>query len=118
MEPTLETKPLDAWSRGERVRTVKQIFNTITGHYDLLNRIMSARRDVAWRRFAVSRVPETAARVLDVATGTGDLALEVAGSMAHVRVVGVDFVERMMRVAREKTVRARLTERTVHGEST
>lgn len=111
MEPALETKPLRTWSPKERTRAVKQIFNTITPHYDMLNRIMSARRDVSWRRFAVSRVPETAQRVLDVATGTGDLALDLAGSRVQVRVVGLDFVEQMMRLALKKTVRAGLSER-------
>lgn len=115
MEPTLETKPLSTWSTEERVRAVKQIFKTITPHYDLLNRIMSARRDVSWRRFAVSRVPETAQRVLDVATGTGDLALDLAGSRSQTRVVGLDFVEQMMRLARKKTVKARLGERVTYA---
>lgn len=111
MEPTVTKKPLEEWSDTERVVAVKQIFNTIPPHYDLLNRIMSGRRDVAWRRFAVTRVPADAGRVIDVATGTGDLAMDIAGQRDNVQVVGVDFVEKMMRQAQTKTSRAGLNQR-------
>ncbi len=111
MEPTLNNKPLKSWSPEERIGAVKTIFNTITPHYDLLNRIMSGRRDVAWRRFAVKRLPEHVTRVLDVATGTGDLAIEIAEQRPHVEVVGADFIEKMMRVAQTKTAGKNLASR-------
>ena len=111
MEPAVENKPLTQWSETERISAVKRIFNTITPQYDLLNRIMSGRRDVAWRRFAVSRIPADAGRVIDVATGTGDVAMEIANQRPDARVWGVDFVERMMRLAQIKTSEAGLTER-------
>ncbi len=103
MEPALKSKPLKSWSPDERISAVKTIFNTITPHYDLLNRIMSGRRDVSWRRFAVKRLPPDVKRVLDVATGTGDLAIEIATQRSQVEVTGADFVEKMMRLARVKT---------------
>jgi demethylmenaquinone methyltransferase/2-methoxy-6-polyprenyl-1,4-benzoquinol methylase len=102
MEPTLEKKPINTWTHEERVAVVKRIFNTVTPHYDLLNRLMSARRDVWWRRFTVRKVPKNATLILDVATGTGDLAIEIARSVGA-EVIGMDFVEKMMTVAREKT---------------
>lgn len=102
MEPTVEKKPINTWTQEERVAVVKRIFNTVTPHYDLLNRLMSARQDVRWRRFTVRKVPQYAALVLDVATGTGDLAIEIARSVGS-EVIGVDFVEKMMTVAQEKT---------------
>jgi demethylmenaquinone methyltransferase/2-methoxy-6-polyprenyl-1,4-benzoquinol methylase len=111
MEPTVTKKPLHQWSDTERIVAVKQIFNTITPHYDLLNRIMSGRRDVAWRRFAVTRVPADAERVIDVATGTGDLAMDIAGQRDKAQVFGVDFVEKMMRQAQTKTSSANLSHR-------
>lgn len=120
MEPNLSHRCLGTLSPEERVRGVKDIFGSITPHYDLLNRILSARRDVAWRRFAVGRVPETTERILDVATGTGDLALDLASSMPHARVVGLDFVTQMMRVAEHKTTKARLNGRLTYvtGDAT
>jgi demethylmenaquinone methyltransferase/2-methoxy-6-polyprenyl-1,4-benzoquinol methylase len=87
------------------------MFTAIHLHYDLLNRIMSARRDVAWRRFAVRRVPLAAKKVLDVATGTGDLALDLARARPDVEVCGIDFVRNMIRLAQSKTASARLADR-------
>ncbi len=103
MEPSLEKKPLKAWSDQERIQAVKQIFNTITPNYDLLNHIMSARQDIKWRRVTANRIPQDAVNVLDIATGTGDLALAIAQSRPKTRIFGVDFVEAMMRQAVEKT---------------
>jgi len=103
MEPTLDEKPLTQFSPPQRIALVKRIFNTVTPHYDLLNRLMSARQDVRWRKFTAKRIPVDATKVLDVATGTGDLAIEIARRRPRVQVAGVDFVERMMRPAQVKT---------------
>ena len=111
MEPVIKNKPLKTWSPDERISAVKNIFNTITPNYDLLNRIMSGRRDVYWRKFAVNRLPVEAQRVLDVATGTGDVAIEIAGHRPQTEVIGADFVEKMMRVAELKTAQKGLTDR-------
>jgi demethylmenaquinone methyltransferase/2-methoxy-6-polyprenyl-1,4-benzoquinol methylase len=105
----MNSEPLKNWTPDERISAVKNIFNTITPHYDLLNRIMSGRRDVAWRKFAVERIPSDARKVLDVATGTGDLAIAIAESKFDIEVVGVDFVEKMMRLAQSKTEAKKLT---------
>lgn len=120
MEPVIKNKPLNAWSPDERISAVKNIFNTITPHYDLLNRIMSARRDVYWRRFAVNRLPNEVKKVLDVATGTGDLAIEIASQRPQVEVIGADFVEKMMRIAEAKTTEKGLNTRInyVAGDAT
>jgi len=106
----MNQKPIETWTQAERIAVVKRIFNTVTPHYDLLNRIMSARRDVWWRRFTVRRIPKNAALVLDVATGTGDLAIEIAASLTT-QVVGADFVPKMMAVAKEKTSKQNLSHR-------
>ncbi len=103
MQSGLDNKPLKSWTERERIERVKKIFGAITPSYDLLNRIMSARQDVRWRRFAVSKLPPQSRRVLDVATGTGDLAIQMATKREDMQVFGVDFVESMMRRAVEKT---------------
>jgi demethylmenaquinone methyltransferase / 2-methoxy-6-polyprenyl-1,4-benzoquinol methylase len=102
MEPALNNKPLSQWTDQERITAVKGIFSAISPRYDLLNRVMSGRQDLKWRKFAVSRIPREARTVLDVATGTGDLAIDIA-STGEREVVGADFVENMMRFAVEKT---------------
>ncbi len=81
---------------------VRVMFDRISPRYDLMNRLMTAGRDLAWRRAAArAAVGSGAARVLDVATGTGDLALELVEQGAG-RVTGVDFAAAMLRGAVEK----------------
>lgn len=84
---------------------VREMFDRIAPRYDLLNRLLSLRQDVLWRRKTVSAigVPDDG-RVLDVACGTGDVVLEILRQKgSRVRVIGVDFSARMVTLAREKT---------------
>ncbi len=86
------------------------MFDAIAERYDLLNRLMSFGRDRAWRRETAIRLggPE---RALDLATGTGDLAIEVARRNPQSKVVGLDPSARMLDVGRDKTERLGLTDR-------
>ncbi|HEX6507305.1 MAG TPA: bifunctional demethylmenaquinone methyltransferase/2-methoxy-6-polyprenyl-1,4-benzoquinol methylase UbiE [Chloroflexota bacterium] len=83
---------------------VAQMFGTIADRYDLMNWVMTMGQDQRWRRDAVEVAGiRPGDRVLDVATGTGDLALELAtkaGPKGHV--VGIDFAEPMLTHARRK----------------
>ena len=79
------------------------MFSRITPHYDLLNRMLSGRRDVYWRKFTARRLTENSLMILDVATGTGDLALQMARDCPQARVIGLDFVQEMLCQATEKT---------------
>ena len=84
---------------------VERMFDAIARRYDLLNHVLSFGIDVYWRRRAVEELEDVApGRVLDAATGTGDLAIE-ALSLAPDEVVGVDIAEEMLRVGREKVRR-------------
>jgi demethylmenaquinone methyltransferase/2-methoxy-6-polyprenyl-1,4-benzoquinol methylase len=83
-------------------RQVSAMFDRIAPRYDLMNRIMTGRRDVAWRHLAAKvAVAGGCERALDVATGTGDLAIDLreAGAAA---VVGLDFSPEMLEIARQK----------------
>jgi len=81
----------------EHVGMVREIFATIPGRYDFLNHLLSLRRDVAWRRFAVRQMRFfNTFRFLDVATGTADLAIEAARRHPEIRVAGIDFVREML----------------------
>jgi demethylmenaquinone methyltransferase/2-methoxy-6-polyprenyl-1,4-benzoquinol methylase len=79
------------------------MFGRIAGRYDVMNRLMTLGRDRAWRRYTVevASVP-AGGRVLDIATGTGDLALETLDQQAQARVVGLDFTPQMLDLAQEK----------------
>ena len=87
-------------------RDVREMFGRIVRRYDLMNRLMTGGRDVAWRRRAVRLALGNGAGdapLLDVATGTGDLALELARAVHGTRlVIGVDFAAPMVRAAAAK----------------
>lgn len=81
---------------------VREMFDRIAPRYDLMNHLMTGFRDVAWRSMAAkAAVANGASRALDVATGTGDLAIALAEAGAE-QVVGVDFSPGMIEVGREK----------------
>lgn len=83
---------------------IQQMFGSIAKVYDLLNTILSFNLDKRWRAFAV-KVSKVApdAKVLDVCTGTGDLAIEYSKVLNHEgRVIGSDFCHEMVRIADRK----------------
>lgn len=95
-----------------RIRIVRDIFATITGRYDFLNRLLSGRRDVAWRKRTVSEMNFfNTHRFLDVATGTGDLALDCARTYPEVQVSGIDFVPEMVSFGQGKVSAEQLKDR-------
>lgn len=93
------TKVTDA----ERIEMVRDIFATITPQYDFLNHLLSLRRDVAWRRFTVGKMRFfNTHRMLDVGTGTADLAIAVAEMHQQTKVTGLDFVSEMISFGHKK----------------
>lgn len=98
----------------QRISMVKEIFSTITGKYDFLNRLLSLRRDVAWRNFAAKKMRFFRTnRYLDVACGTGDLSIAAALRHPQISVTGIDFVPAMVDMARGKVQKKNLTDRIV-----
>jgi demethylmenaquinone methyltransferase/2-methoxy-6-polyprenyl-1,4-benzoquinol methylase len=87
--------------------TVQRMFDRIAPRYDLLNRLLTFKRDLQWRREAVRALrlgPQD--RLLDLACGTGDFLALVEGSGAYA--VGIDFSGGMLRQARLRGVRGTL----------
>jgi demethylmenaquinone methyltransferase/2-methoxy-6-polyprenyl-1,4-benzoquinol methylase len=79
------------------------MFGRIAGRYDLMNRLMTFGRDGAWRRHVVAEAaPGPGARLLDLGTGTGDIAFEALGQAGRLTVVGADFTLAMMQVGRRR----------------
>ena len=88
------------------------MFDRISRRYDLLNTVMSGGMHHLWRRRAVHMaVQEGQGEVLDVATGTGDFALDLARRPGIRRVVGLDFAPKMLPLARSKAQRRGLSHR-------
>jgi demethylmenaquinone methyltransferase/2-methoxy-6-polyprenyl-1,4-benzoquinol methylase len=87
-------------------RTVQDMFDRIASRYDLLNRIISFRLDVRWRRQTIRAVMTGAnSLILDIGTGTGDLAFDTAKETGGTaRIIGLDFSLQMLKLARLKRV--------------
>ena len=81
--------------------SVRDMFDRIAPVYDFMNRAMTLGLDTRWRRLTVAAAVRPGDRVLDVCCGTGDLAL--ASSEAGAHVVGLDFSEKMLARARNKS---------------
>ena len=90
----------------ERARYVASMFARISRRYDLLNTVMSGGRHYAWRRKATALAVEGLCGIaLDVATGTGDFALDLARREEVTSVVGLDFTHDMMTIGVQKSKR-------------
>lgn len=84
-------------------RQVRAMFGQVAGRYDLMNRLMTFGQDVRWRRFVIGRADlRPGDRLLDLATGTGDLAFDALRAAAELQVAGADFTVEMMRVGRRR----------------
>lgn len=82
---------------------VEKMFDTISGTYDGLNRVISMGADLRWRKKVVKAIQKTHPEsILDIATGTGDLAIQYAECIPAKRIVGLDLSEGMLSVARQK----------------
>lgn len=96
-----EVKPYR--QEGDKKSQVSSMFNRIAPYYDLLNRLLSLGIDRSWRKKAIAMLKEHDPKVvLDVATGTADLALETARQLPAEQIVGVDISTQMLDIGREK----------------
>jgi len=86
-----------------RNQYVRDMFGQISGRYDLMNRLISLGRARSWRRYAVRKAaPPEGGRLLDVGSGTGDMALESLHRYPGIHVTAVDLSLRMMTVGRRR----------------
>ena len=88
---------------------IAAMFNSISGKYDFLNHFLSLGIDILWRKRAVRLLKKHQPKlILDIATGTGDFAIE-ALSLHPEKIIGVDISEGMLSVGREKLTKKNLT---------
>lgn len=95
----------------QRTAHARELFAPLGPVYDRNASLLSFGQDPAWRRFLVSRVPDDALNVLDVATGTAAVAIELAQRVPERRVVGVDQSTEMLAVGRTRVAQAGLEPR-------
>jgi len=104
-----KTVPYESTDAPKHVQ-IEQMFDEIAGQYDFLNHALSIGMDKYWRRKGIlslkAYVPQS---ILDVATGTGDLALEAYRLLQPEKILGIDISEKMMTIGREKAAKAGLS---------
>lgn len=94
---------------GGKKEQVADMFNNISPKYDLLNRMMTMRIDIIWRKKAIrALLPLAPQLILDVATGTGDFAIESIQILNPKKIIGLDISKGMLEVAKEKIIKKNL----------
>lgn len=85
----------------ERATYVQKMFTQIARRYDLMNRLMTGGQDIRWRKMVIklARIDNSSA-LLDLGTGTGDLAREATSRFPQAKIIASDFTHEMMRVGR------------------
>ncbi|MFN4253843.1 MAG: bifunctional demethylmenaquinone methyltransferase/2-methoxy-6-polyprenyl-1,4-benzoquinol methylase UbiE [Saprospiraceae bacterium] len=90
---------------------VERMFDNIAPKYDLLNRVLSLGIDVSWRKRAISYLKkEHPKTILDVATGTADVAILTAKTLRPERIVGIDIANQMLEIGRDKIAASQLAD--------
>jgi demethylmenaquinone methyltransferase/2-methoxy-6-polyprenyl-1,4-benzoquinol methylase len=96
-------------SDGSKKEQVAAMFDDIATKYDFLNRFLSVGIDIGWRKKAIKQIaslqPQT---ILDVATGTADVAIMASGILQPQKIVGIDISDGMLEVGRQKVEKAGL----------
>lgn len=91
---------------------VAEMFDRIAGGYDKMNRFLSARTDVGWRKKAIKKLrrddPKT---ILDIATGTADMAIMACKLLDPDKIVGIDISEQMLEAGRKKVEKEHLADK-------
>ena len=94
-------------------RRIRKLFADIAPRYDLMNHLLSANVDRWWRKRTVQEIRLTSkAPVLDVCTGTGDLAISMANQLpSKIRVIGMDFCSQMLDIAKSKQIKRNISDK-------
>ena len=88
---------------------VRQMFDGIAPKYDFLNHFLSLGTDILWRKIALSKIKKYSnSKILDVATGTGDLAIAAAKKFNAKQITGVDIADKMLEIGRIKVQKENL----------
>lgn len=109
MQPHDHIKPFSGSEKGKKEQ-VEEMFDRIAGRYDLMNRFLSAGIDVGWRKKAIKKLQEDQPRqILDVATGTADMAILTWKMLKPEKITGIDLSTQMLEVGRQKIEKEGLT---------
>jgi demethylmenaquinone methyltransferase / 2-methoxy-6-polyprenyl-1,4-benzoquinol methylase len=91
---------------------VADMFDRIAGRYDAMNRLLSARTDIGWRKTAILKLRKDQPRmVLDMATGTADMAIMACKLLKPEKVIGLDISQQMLEEGRKKVEKEQLVDK-------
>lgn len=94
---------------GSKKQQVAAMFNDIAFKYDFLNRFLSAGIDIRWRKKAIQQIADLHPKnILDVATGTADVAIMASGILKPEKITGIDISDGMLEIGRQKVEKAGL----------
>jgi demethylmenaquinone methyltransferase / 2-methoxy-6-polyprenyl-1,4-benzoquinol methylase len=100
----------NAQSSATKKTQIANMFNDISGKYDFMNRLFSGRADVQWRKKIIDELIESNPKViLDVATGTADVAILTAQMLQPSKIFGIDISEGMLNIGKQKINKLNLT---------
>ena len=86
------------------------MFNNIADEYDFLNQLISFRMDYIWRKIAIKKITNNPKNILDIATGTADLAISAAKN-TNAKIIGIDISKKMLNIGEMKILNEKLTNR-------
>lgn len=99
-------------SRASKTEEVAEMFDNIAPKYDFLNRFFSLRIDTLWRRKLINKLKSFQPKsILDVATGTADLAITAAEAIPEATITGIDISKEMLAFGKKKVISTHLTDR-------
>ena len=104
------SKIVKPYNNSQNKNQVKQMFNKIAGQYDFLNRFLTFGIDNIWRTIAVKKIKNNPKNVLDIATGTADLAI-ITAKYTNAEIIGLDISDQMLKVGKEKITNKKLDSR-------
>jgi demethylmenaquinone methyltransferase/2-methoxy-6-polyprenyl-1,4-benzoquinol methylase len=111
---------IDTQTSKKKWRPLEKMFNEVPARYDMLNRFLTWRMDERWRRSAADKCLEgEPSGILDLCTGTGDLAIRMAKQVnGFTKILALDYSQPMLRVARRKAQNAGLANiEFIHGDA-
>ena len=96
--------------QGSKKDQIRSMFDGIAPRYDFMNRFLSAGIDIGWRKKAIRYLEEDNPQILlDVATGTADMAIRAATLVNPEKIVGIDISEKMLEIGRQKIEKEKLS---------
>lgn len=93
--------------KGSKKSQIREMFDSISSRYDILNRVISGGLDIKWRKNIVRLIePKKPKKILDLATGTGDLAIALGETQAT-EIIGIDISDRMLEIGKRKVKKSK-----------